>query len=161
MPIAVFLRSDPNPSGTDHTSIMSKEAGNGGIAVGRPPVQRGSTAVAVALATLVNYVGWLGWDTEKYTGSDGYLHGPYESWQVVGLALMLAVITAVVGWRGHGWVAVVVTALVMTLCFSVQANADPRNDGLWPIGAIMLALGTSASLGLVAAAAGALRRITL
>jgi len=100
------------------------------------------TATLVAVATLASYVAWLGWDQTKYRGSDGNLHGPYETWQVVGLVITLGVIAASAGWRRQPWVAVVVMTMVMTACFSYQGATDPLNDGLWPIGAALVAAST-------------------
>lgn len=115
-----------------------------------PATGRVLTVAVVVVATLANYVGWLGWDTTKELGPDGYLHGPYEPWQVVGVVLVLGVIAAAAGWRRHPWVAVAVTTTVMTASFSVQGATEPRNDGLWPIGAFMVAIGTFLGVGLVA-----------
>jgi hypothetical protein len=50
--------------------------------------------VAVAL-TVLAYLAWLGWDQQR--NRDGT--GPYEAWQVVGLALTLALVAAVSSWR--------------------------------------------------------------
>jgi hypothetical protein len=66
------------------------------------------------------------------------------------VVLVLSVIAAVAGVHGRPVVAVVVTTLVMTVCFSVQGATDPLNDGLWPVGAFMVAAGTCAGVALVA-----------
>ena len=123
---------------------------NTGSAGAPPAVGLVLTATLVGVATLADYVGWLGWDQTKHLGPDGFLHGPYEPWQVVGVVLVLGVIAAAAGLRRQPWVAVVVTTLVMTVCFSVQGATDPLNDGLWPIGAFMVAAGTCAGVALVA-----------
>ena len=52
------------------------------------------TLVAVLL-TVAAYLAWLGWDQQR--NPDGT--GPYEAWQVVGLALTLAVVAAACSWR--------------------------------------------------------------
>lgn len=120
------------------------------------------TVIWVGLATLANYFVWLGWDQKKYLGTDGSLHGPYQPWQVVGLVLVLGVIAASAGWRRRPLVADIVTTLVMTACFSYQGATDPLNDGLWPIGAVLVALGTLAGVAAVAAITAAVKgsRIT-
>ena len=110
----------------------------------------GWTAVLVGAATLANYLGWLGWDQTKYRGPDGYLHGPYESWQFVGLALGLAVIAAMAGWRHRPWEAVVSATVVMMLCFAVAGAMDPRNDGLFVVGAFVAAGHTFTLVGIAA-----------
>jgi hypothetical protein len=128
---------------------MTTQTPSGGRVDERTSRPMGWTAVVVGLATLANYVGWLGWDQTKHLGPDGNLHGPYDPWQVVGAALVLAVIAAVAGWRRHPWDAVAMTTLVMTVCFSVTGATDSRSDGLWPIGAFMVAVGTFLCVGLV------------
>jgi hypothetical protein len=111
------------------------------------------TAVLVAVATLAGYLGWLGWDQHKDAQPDGSLTGPYQSWQVAGLVLVLAAVAAVASLRGRPMIAVVVGTVVTTACFSVDAATEPpiTNDGLWPIGAAMVALGTCGGLALVGA----------
>jgi hypothetical protein len=111
------------------------------------------TAVFVAVATLVNYLVWLGWDQRKDVHPDGSVTGPYQPWQVVGLVLVLGAVAAVATLRGRALVTVVVGTVVMTLCFSVDAATEPPeyNDGLWPVGAMSVALGTCGWLAFVAA----------
>lgn len=116
-------------------------------------------ALALALATLVNYLVWLGWDQQKDIGPDGSVSGPYQSWQVIGLILTMVLITAVAGWCGHPWVAGIVTAAVLTLCWSVDAATDADSDGLWPVGAVLVAVGSFIGLTFVAHLAAALRGI--
>jgi hypothetical protein len=109
--------------------------------------------VAVGLATLANYLGWLGWDRTKDRGPDGYLTGPYQPWQIVGLVLVLAVIAAMAGWRRRPWVAIIVTTGVMWLCVLASGAVDPNADGLFIIGAFMAAVSTFTGVGVVALAA--------
>jgi hypothetical protein len=106
--------------------------------------------LAVGLATLANYLGWLGWDQTKDRGSDGYLTGPYEPWQIVGLVLVLAVIAATAGWRRRPWVAIIVTTGVMWLCVLASGAIDPNADGLFLIGAFSAAVSTFTGVGVVA-----------
>ena len=110
----------------------------------------GWTTVLVGIATLVNYLGWLGWDQTKYRGSDGYLHGPYEPWQFARVVLGLAVIAAVAGWRHHPWEAVVSATVVMMLCVAVDGAMDPNADGLFIIDAFVAAGHTFSIVGLAA-----------
>lgn len=105
------------------------------------------TAAVVGLATLGDYFAWLGRAEAKDFGRDSY-----QPWQVMGLVLVLGVIAVVAGWRRHPWVAAVVTTLVMTVSWSIDAFNDPPefNDGLWLIGASMVAIGTFCGVWLVA-----------
>lgn len=97
--------------------------------------------------------GWwalLGWDTKKTRGSDGYLHGPYETWQVIALVIVLGLLAV---WLGHkeSLIAGPVTAAIMlAVCFGVSAQFDPEHDGLWVAGALSLAIGSFAGISLVA-----------
>jgi hypothetical protein len=125
--------------------------------VDKPPTLTGLlAAVLVGTATLTSYVVFLGWDQTKEPGPDGNLHGPHEVWQVVGIVVALGLIAAAAGWRRHPWVAVIVTTVVMTACFSIQGARDPLNDGLWPVGAILVAFGTFAGVATVALVAAIL-----
>ena len=103
----------------------------------------------LALVTLLcaaSYLAWLGWDQEKTRVPGTFeFEGPYEPWQVVGLAFTLAAITAVTAWRSSalGWTAVVTITVVLTSAFSIDAATERTQDAnLWPIGAFMLAVGT-------------------
>jgi hypothetical protein len=115
--------------------------------------------LGLAVATLANYLIWLGWDQEKDISPDGSASGPYQPWQVVGLVLAVVLISAIAGWRGYPWVAGIVPAVVLTLCWSVDAVTDPDNDGLWPVGAIMVAVGAFTGLTIVARLATTVRGI--
>jgi hypothetical protein len=88
---------DSGPPGPDdlcmNTPVPSK----------RPFPRVSLIALALALATLADYLVWFGWDQRKDIASDGSVSGPYQSWQVIGLILTAVLITAVAGWRGHPW----------------------------------------------------------
>lgn len=107
----------------------------------------GRAAVAAGIATIVNYLAWLGWDQTRDFHPD--VMGAYEPWQFVGLALGLAVIAVVAGWGRHPWEAVIAVTVVMLLCVTVSgtmANAD----GLFIIGAFVAASHTFTIVGPVA-----------
>src|SRR5262245_26251490 len=106
--------------------------------------------VAVAL-TVVAYLAWLGWDQRR--NPDGT--GPYEAWQVVGLALTLAVVAAACSWRSEdlsqGMVVVVLMAAALTVPWSIDAGTEkPPDANLWPAGAGALFAGTMVGLWAVA-----------
>lgn len=126
-----------------------------GTATDRPPAPaprsgwryRVLVPVGLALTSAANYLSWLAWDTDKSNG------GPYEAWQVIGLAVvqLVLVVSAVAATRSRWTAAVVPPALV--LCFAAIAlNESGNSDGLWVVGAVMLAAGSAFA---VAAAAGA------
>jgi hypothetical protein len=102
------------------------------------------------------YTGFLAWDTQYYLGADGTLHGPYQAWQVIGVVLVLAIVGFVSGLRAV-WVPVVVAAtVVVTVGFSISGATSPQNDGLWPVGSMLVLIGTAAGMSLLAALGSAL-----
>lgn len=121
---------------------------------------RARTAIVTGVVTLVAYVALLGWDQAKTVSADGTTTGPYESWQVVALVLVLGATAALAGWRRRTWVATVTMTLVLTLCWSFDAATDPAdlNDGLWPVGALLVLIGTFAGAAVVAGIAAAVSR---
>jgi len=96
----------------------------------------------VAIATVVAYGAWLGWDQVKDVAPDGSTSGPYQTWQVLGLGAVLAVIGIAGGWVGRPLVTGFVSAAFMGLCFAIDGATDPpqQNDGLWTIGAFAVTL---------------------
>lgn len=106
----------------------------------------------LAAAVAATYGAFLGWDQEKDLDPvTGHLSGPYQAWQVVGCGAVLAALAFETGRRGRPALAAVVVPIVLTACFSVDAATDADSDGLWPVGAALVALGSSA--GALAAAA--------
>jgi hypothetical protein len=121
--------------------------------------QRAELLCAAAVATEVNWLGWLGWHRRSTRGADGYLHGPYHPWQVVGLIVVLGLIAAVLGRANKAVLGAGIVTVVMTLSFASDATAHPEdNDGLWPFGAYLLALGTYGGVCAVAVVAGSIGR---
>jgi len=105
--------------------------------------------VLVGLATVVNYVAWLGWDqTRDFPAAVG--NAAYEPWQLVGLVLGLAVIAAAAGWRHRPWEGVIAATVVMALCVIVDGGMDPSADGLFIVDAFVAASHTFTIVSLVA-----------
>ncbi|MFY1692578.1 hypothetical protein [Plantactinospora sp. WMMB782] len=108
--------------------------------------------VGLAALTALAWFAFLGWDQQKETDPvTGAQTGPYSAWQVVGLGLVLALLVFETGRRGRPWLAGVVVPAVLTVAFSVDAATDPDADGLWVVGAVLVALGSALGAGLVAA----------
>ena len=109
-------------------------------------------AILVAVGTAVVYGALFAWDQHKDLDPETMsVSGPYEAWQVILAVLLLGLLALVAGRRGRPWVATVALPVVFTLCFAVDAATDPDADGLWIIGAFLVAIGTTAG---TAAAAG-------
>ncbi|MEV7966961.1 hypothetical protein AB0O34_13390 [Sphaerisporangium sp. NPDC088356] len=103
----------------------------------------------LAVATLVNYLAWLGWDQERDVGPDGGVSGPYQAWQVAGLVIVLAVLAVTAGWRGHPVIGTLAIGGVMWASWTVDA-ATSDDSGLWAVGALMLFPAVFCGVGLVA-----------
>lgn len=101
-----------------------------------------STAAAVALVTVTAYLALLGWDQQKTRGADGYLHGPYQPWQVGLLVGVLAAAAVWCGYRGQMWIGTVTATVTLTAAWSIDAATDAYDPDLWPIGALMIASST-------------------
>jgi hypothetical protein len=111
-----------------------------------PPSSWRGNLIVVAVVTVVTVIGYLtllGWDQEKTLGADGYLHGPYEPWQVIALVAVLGVLAVWAGWRGRFGLGTVAATVVLTLVWSIDAATDSDSDGLWPVGAGMVFIGTA------------------
>ncbi|MBF9133809.1 hypothetical protein I0C86_33470 [Plantactinospora sp. S1510] len=107
--------------------------------------------VALAGATALAYWAFLGWDQHKETDPvTGSQTGPYQAWQVVGLGLVLALLVFETARRGRPWLASLVVTVVLTVFFAVDAATDADGDGLWPVGAALVAVGSLFGTGLVA-----------
>jgi peptidoglycan/LPS O-acetylase OafA/YrhL len=107
--------------------------------------------VALAGITGVAYWAFLGWDQHKDTDPvTGSQTGPYQAWQVIGLGVVLALLVFEAGRRGRPWLASPVVSAVLTVSFAVDAATDADGDGLWPIGAALVAIGSLLGTALVA-----------
>ena len=85
-------------------------------------------AALVAL-TVASYLAWLGWDQKKTRVPGTFdLEGPYEPWQVIGLAVTLAVVAVVVTLRYTASLAIVVIPLALTVVWSVDAASGRLPD---------------------------------
>lgn len=98
---------------------------------------------------------WLGWHATKHlvAGTSSYA-GPYESWQVAGLAVTLGVVAAAGGWLRLIGATAVTAAVAVTAMFALDAAGKPSEEAnLWPIGAVLLLIGTTVGLLAVASLA--------
>lgn len=117
-----------------------------------------TTRVVVYLtaASLVNYLAWFAWDRTRDIQPDGSLSGPYEPWQIVGFAAVIAVLAAVAGWNGRGFLGTVIITTVTWLAWTVDA-AFTDSSGLWVIGSGMFLLATLIGTALASGSAALVR----
>jgi len=104
-------------------------------------------ALIAIVLTVAAWLAWLGWDQQR--DPDG--SGPYEAWQVVGLALTLAVVAAAASWRATDRSQAMVVAILMAATLTVAASIDWATDktpdaNLWMLGAGGLFAGTMLGL---------------
>jgi hypothetical protein len=108
-------------------------------------------ALVAVVLTVAAYLAWLGWDQQR--NSDGT--GPYEAWQVIGLALTLAAVAAAASWGSADLAQSMVVVILMAAALTVPASIDWATDNtpdanLWMLGAGFLFGGTMLGLWVVA-----------
>jgi hypothetical protein len=108
------------------------------------PRRRAVTAAVAGGVSAGGYLAFLAWDQHQAPGADGYLHGPYETWQVVAFVLLLAGVAGWSGWRHHQVTGSLIATAAVTIAWSADAATDRGNDGLWPVGSFLVAIGTLA-----------------
>jgi peptidoglycan/LPS O-acetylase OafA/YrhL len=117
-------------------------------------------AIGLGAATAAAYGAFLAWDQEKDVDpATGQASGPYEAWQVLGCGAVLAALAFESGRRGHMRLASTVVPAVLTACFSIDAATGEDSDGLWPIGAVLVAGGSFAGVLAVAALGARVRKL--
>jgi hypothetical protein len=109
---------------------------------------------AVTVAVVVGgaagaYLLALGWHRQKHLGADGYLHGPYSAGQITLVAAVLVVLALWARSRGAVGLGAVAATITVDVLFSVEADTDPQSDGLWPVGALLVAVATYGGFWLV------------
>ncbi|WP_320780713.1 hypothetical protein [Streptomyces sp. CRN 30] len=114
------------------------------------------TYLVPAVAASALWAAWLGWDQHHDVQPDGSVTGPYEAWQVIGLALTLL---APVYWAvsRHRNAA---AALGVPVGLAVAAAYDWSDDasGLFAIGVGILLLGSLAATAAVSAVIASVKR---
>ena len=113
-------------------------------------------AALATLATMAAYLTWLGWHATKDVAPNGSQTGPYEDWQVAGLVLTIAALTVGVGLSGHRWASLVIPP-TLTVIWSWDAATMPdTGPSFWPIGAFLIAVGSTVAVPTVAVVVAAL-----
>jgi hypothetical protein len=113
--------------------------------------------MTLAVLTTVTYLAFLAWDQHKDIDPFGNVTGPYQAWQIVGVVLALGAVAGMAGWHDQAGTAIAVIPTVFTTCWIIDAVTDEWNDGLWPIGAGLVAIGSFLGIGGAALVAMACR----
>lgn len=112
--------------------------------------------VAAVLGALI-WGAWLGWDTTaSYDVITGTVQDPYVTLQVLGCALTVGVVTAVLAGRGHPAAAAAGVSLGFWLGWTTHAAATD-GTGLYLVGSMILAIGLAGGTTLAALAGTLLR----
>lgn len=115
------------------------------------PTRFVGTMLVVAVLAGGSWLAWMGfhaeYDVDPVTGSAS---GPYEVSQGVGLGLCLIAIVFLAAWLFSPAGAAVGGVVGLVLTVSYDWATEPGADGLWIIGAFMLAFGASAGAALIA-----------
>jgi hypothetical protein len=103
---------------------------------------------------------WLGWDrTTSYDVITGTEQTPYVTLQVLGCALTVGVVTAVLAARWHPVAGAAGVSVGFWLAWTVDASTQD-DSGLFMVGAVMLAVGLAAGTAVAAAVGVGVRAAT-
>ncbi|MCB5169591.1 hypothetical protein LG634_32890 [Streptomyces bambusae] len=108
------------------------------------------------VAAVAAWAGWLGWDQHRDVHPDGSVSGPYQPWQVIGLAVTLVLPVCWAAYRDHGRAAVAGTTGGLTVAAAFDWSDDA--SGLFALGAGMVLVGTLAATSAVCTAVSAVTR---
>lgn len=121
---------------------------------GAAPARRSLAASGLGLATAACWLAWFAWDRQGDVDASGHRSGPYEPWQVAGCVVCLVALAVVARRWLPAAAVVVVIPVVFTAAWSVTAATTPSPDAnLWPVGAVLVLLGTAAGSVVVTALA--------
>ncbi|MGW1965078.1 hypothetical protein ACWCPD_33110 [Streptomyces sp. NPDC001935] len=107
------------------------------------------TLAALVLAGLATaaWAGWLGWDQQRDVHADGSTTGPYEAWQVIGLALTLLV---PVYWAAsRAYVSAAVAGTTAGLAVAAWLDWSDDSSGLFAVGVGLVVIGSLAVTGVL------------
>ncbi|MFF7473545.1 hypothetical protein [Streptomyces sp. NPDC008092] len=126
----------------------------------RPVLRAVVPALVLAGMSVAAWAAWLGWDQDQDVRADGSVSGPYEPWQVAGLAVTLLAAVCCTAARGHSAAAVGGTTVGLTLAAYVDWSDDA--SGLFVVGVALVMVGTfvasAVASAVVSAATDPLRR---
>lgn len=113
-----------------------------------PP--RWAAAAGLVVLTAASWFAWAGWGFAE--------PGRFAGWQIAGTAGCLIAIALLAPRWLPGWLVGVVVPLSFTAAWAVTA-ASTDDQGLWPIGAFLVLLGTAAGALVLVPVGVRLRRV--
>ena len=118
------------------------------------PQSSRSPALTLTLGVVLGaltWAAWLGWDrTASYDVITGTVQKPYVTLQVLGCAVTVGAVTAVLAARWHPVAAAVGVGLGFWVVWTLWAAAHDAT-GLYLVGALMLAIGLAVGTTMAAA----------
>ncbi|WP_247826119.1 hypothetical protein [Arthrobacter antioxidans] len=97
----------------------------------------------IAVLSAALWYGWFAWDTEYYYDTTaGEMAGPYAIWQGIGAFLCSFVVVGLAYRLLHFVVALLVLPAAFTAAWISTAAATDMT-GLWAVGAVLVAVGTT------------------
>lgn len=125
----------------------------------RPPLEQWSSVVLICLLSAGLWFGWFAWDAEyQYDAATGEMTGPYEIWQGVAAFLCGVVVVGLAYRLLRFVVALLIIPASFTLAWMSTASAMD-SSGLWVVGAILVALGTTFGTAVMLGTAAAVEAI--
>ncbi|MER5792044.1 hypothetical protein [Streptomyces sp. NPDC001980] len=126
----------------------------------RPVLRAVVPAFVLAGVAVAAWAVWLGWDQGYDVRADGSVSGPYQPWQVAGLAVTLLAAVCCAAARGNSAAAVGGTTAGLTLAAYVDWSGDA--SGLFMVGVVLVMVGSfvasAVASAVVSAATDTLRR---
>jgi hypothetical protein len=133
------------------------EGGSGATTTGRR--SPGSVLAIGFLFGALTWGAWLGWDrTASYDVVTGTVQSPYVTLQVLGCALTVATVTAVLAARWHPVAGAAGVGLGFWLLWTIDA-ASQDDSGLFAVGSMMLAVGLALGTAVAAAVGRGVRAL--
>ncbi|THJ68604.1 hypothetical protein E8P82_01470 [Arthrobacter echini] len=125
----------------------------------RPPAQQFAWVALFAVLSAGLWFGWFAWDTEyQFNSATAEMTGPYAVWQGVG-AFLCGIVVVGFAYRILFFpVALLVLPASFTIAWSTTAAAEDYS-GLWVIGAILVAFGSTAGIALLLGVAALIEKI--
>ncbi|MEV6393872.1 hypothetical protein AB0M39_03670 [Streptomyces sp. NPDC051907] len=127
--------------------------------MGQRPLKLAPQLIAtlvLTLSALAAWAAWLGWDQQRDVQPDGSETGPYQAWQVIGLALTLLAPVCGAAYLRYFAGAVLGTTFGLTAAAFYDWSDDA--SGLFVIGVGMVMIGSLFTTTVVSAVIGSVTR---